>query len=356
MIKQRIEKIQSELNDTSALLITSKVNRFYFTGFHSSAGTVIITKKTADFFIDFRYFEKAKKTVNSCEVHLAENKYKDIFNILTTQKISDLFVETDTLSISKMLVFKKYFEGINILNDDKFSKKIAQMRSVKSENELKLIKQAQKITDETFSYILNRIYAGRTEKEVMLDMEFYLRSHGADAVSFDFIVISGKNTSVPHGTPTDKIIENGDFVTMDFGAECSGYRSDMTRTIAVGKADDEQKNVYNTVLKAQLLALENIKAGAVCKDIDKMARDYIYSQGYEGNFGHALGHSVGIEIHEFPNLNMSDETVLVPGMIETVEPGIYLENKFGVRIEDMVCITENGCENLTESKKELIIL
>ena len=183
-----------------------------------------------------------------------------------------------------------------------------------------------------------------------------MRRMGSEGVSFDFIVVSGKNSSLPHGVPTDKVVERGDFVTMDFGAVVGGYHSDMTRTIAVGEASDEMRLVYDTVLKAQLESEKVIRAGAVCQDVDKVARDIINAAGYEGCFGHGLGHSVGVEIHENPAFSPRCETVLKPGMVMTVEPGIYLENKFGVRIEDMVYVTETGSLNLTTSKKELIIL
>lgn len=183
-----------------------------------------------------------------------------------------------------------------------------------------------------------------------------MRGLGAEGVSFDFIVVSGKNSSLPHGVPTDKKIEKGDFITMDFGGIVGGYCSDMTRTVAVGGITDEQKMVYDTTLKAQLAAIDAIKAGAICGDIDKIARDIIYDAGYKGCFGHALGHSVGIDVHESPNLSPNNQSILQIGNVVTVEPGIYLENKFGVRIEDMVYVTENGCINLTNSKKELLIL
>ena len=212
------------------------------------------------------------------------------------------------------------------------------------------------MTDETFSYILGNISAGRTEREVMLDMEFFMRRLGSEGVSFDFIVVSGKNSSMPHGVPTDKKIETGDFITMDFGAVCGGYRSDMTRTVAVGKVSDKQKEVYDTVLKAQQAAIDFIKPGVVCKEVDRVARDIISEAGYGDCFGHGLGHSVGIEIHEPPACNTVCETVMEKGIIMTVEPGIYIENDFGVRIEDMVVVTDNGCEDLTKSKKELILV
>ena len=356
MIYERILKIQDSLEENQGLIVKSGANRCYLTGFESSAGTVFVTKNKAYFLIDFRYVEKAKSVVTSCEVSLSTSPLLEVKALCEKNHIKQVFVETYSMSINSLKSFEKVLEEVEILKSDKMDKLLEQMRSIKSEKELNAIIRAQKLTDDTFSYVLERIEAGRSEIEVMLDMEFYMRRLGSEGVSFDFIVVSGKNSSLPHGVPTNKIIEKGDFVTMDFGSVVDGYRSDMTRTIAVGSVSAEQEKVYNTVLKAQLAALDTIKPNLVCKDIDKVARDIIYSSGYEGCFGHGLGHSVGIEIHETPAFNTVCETITKEGMIMTVEPGIYLENKFGVRIEDMVYITKDGILNLTNSKKELIIL
>ena len=355
-LKNRILKIQNELQTDEALLILSDANRFYFTGFPSSAGNVIITKQNCIFLIDFRYFEKAKSEVITSKVVLLENFNRQIAEILKEENIKTLYLETQTTSISKSESLKKAFLQVNISSDDKFDNIITDLRAVKTADELQNIRLAQQLTDKTFTYILNNIKAGRTEREIMLDMEFYMRSLGSEGVSFDFIVVSGKNSSLPHGVPTDKPIERGDFITMDFGAVVSGYRSDMTRTVALGNVTDEQTAVYNTVLDAQLSALKEIHAGVICSDIDKIARDIIYTAGYKGCFGHALGHSVGIEIHESPALSPNCADILKTGTVMTVEPGIYIENKFGVRIEDMVFVEDNGCENITKSEKKLIVL
>ncbi len=356
MITERIKKIQNKLENNEAMLITSDCNRFYFTGFKSSAGTVIITKTKSYLLIDFRYIEKAKSVVKSCEVILSQRVDSEIKDILAANAVKKLFVETFSLSISQFESYKNIFDGIEVSKSDEMNKYIEKLRSVKTEEEISFIKNAQHFTDETFSYILERIEAGRTERDIMLDMEYYMRKIGSSDVSFDTIVVSGKKSSMPHGVPSDKKIEKGDFITMDFGSIYNGYCSDMTRTVAVGYISDEQKHIYDTVLRAQLEALKAVKAGVVCKDIDKIARDIIYNEGYEGCFGHGLGHSVGIEIHESPNFNMRDETILQEGTVMTVEPGIYVENFCGVRIEDMVVATKNGCINLTNSKKDLIIL
>ncbi len=356
MIEKRVGQIQQMLGDREAAIIKSHSNRFYITGFESSAGAVLITKDAAYLLIDFRYVEKARQTVKSCEVLLSSKENQEICELCKKHNIKEVFVETHHTSISELAALKSALCDIKVSESDALDQQLLDMRSVKSRAELEYIKKAQKITDETFSYILERISIGRTEIEIMLDMEFFMRKLGSEGIAFDFIVVSGKNSSLPHGVPTDKKIENGDFITMDFGARVGGYRSDMTRTVAVGAIDERQKTVYNTVLKAQEESIKAIKAGVVCRDIDKIARDIIYSNGFEGCFGHGLGHSVGIDIHENPCFNMRCETVLKEGTVMTVEPGIYLENNFGVRIEDMVYTTADGCENLTASQKQLIVL
>lgn len=356
MIKSRIEFLQSSLKEGEAALISSEADRLYYTGFPSSAGYVAVTREKAVFLIDFRYYEKAKMTVNSCEVVLLKSFSRQLGELFASQKIKTVYLETDTVSLSAFSSLKKRLPDFVFSSDDKLQSLITKQRSIKSAEEISLIKKAQKMTDETFSYILGNISAGRTEREVMLDMEFFMRRLGSEGVSFDFIVVSGKNSSMPHGVPTDKKIETGDFITMDFGAVCGGYRSDMTRTVAVGKVSNKQKEVYGTVLRAQKAAIEYIKPGVVCKEVDRVARDIISEAGYGDCFGHGLGHSVGIEIHENPACNTVCEAVMEKGIIMTVEPGIYIENDFGVRIEDMVVVTDNGCEDLTESKKELIVV
>ncbi len=356
MIRRRIQILQAELQRNQAFLIKSPSNRYYLTGFSSSAGAVVITKNRSLFFTDFRYFEKAKSVVTSCQTVLLANGDKDIFTFCKEQNIKEIFVETEFLSLNDYERLAKVFEDIKISTKNTLGTKLNNLRAVKDSQELDFIKKAQELTDKGFDYILNRISIGKTEKQIALDLEFFLRNLGADGVSFDFIVVSGKNSSLPHGVPTDKQIKNGDFITMDFGIKLDGYCSDMTRTVAIGNITDEQKAVYNTVLSAQLAALNMIKSGVVCGDVDKVARDIIYNAGYTGCFGHSLGHSVGIDIHEAPNLSPNNSIVLTAGNVVTVEPGVYIENKFGVRIEDMVYVTDSGLINLTKSTKELIIL
>ncbi len=353
---ERIKQLQSGLEQGEGYLITSLANRRYVTGFPSSAGMVVITRCDAVFFTDFRYFEKAAKTVTSCRVGQFTGLSADVLPLLREQGITTLYVETRQMSLEEFSRYDRILEGVTLSSRDKLDAQLLGMRSVKSAREIEKIKEAQRMTDQTFSYILEQIQPGRSETDIMLDMEFYLRRLGSEGVAFDFVVVSGKNSSLPHGVPTQKKLEQGDFLTMDFGGVVDGYRSDMTRTVAIGGVSEQQRRVYETVLTAKNKAIRAIAPGKVCKDIDAVARDYIHGAGYEGCFGHGLGHSVGLEIHEDPSFNTRCETLLQPGMIITVEPGIYLEDQFGVRIEDMIVVTHNGCENLTQSTDQLIII
>ena len=336
-------------------IIQNPVNRFYLSGFRSSAGMIVLTENKAVLLVDFRYFKKAKKTVQNMEVVLANNFFANAKEMLETENIKKILPETDFINLDSFERMKKAFEGIEVSNDNSLSQTISSLRQIKSAEETECIKKSQGITDNAFAHILNFIKAGVTEREIALELEFFMRKTGSEGVAFDTIAVSGKNSSLPHGVPTEKPLENGDFLTMDFGAVYNGYCSDMTRTVAVGYVTDEQQKVYDTVLKAQLSALKEIGPNKVCKEIDKIARDIINKE-FEGCFGHGLGHSVGLEIHENPALNTRDETLLKAGVIMTVEPGIYLPDKFGVRIEDMVLITDTSYENLTKSPKELIII
>jgi len=353
---ERVKNFCEILKEDEAALVTSDINRIYLSGFKSSAGNVLVTKNSAYLLIDFRYFEKAKNEVQGLEVILCERLYPQIAEFLKQNNIKTVFVENETTTLSTFERITKNLPDFEVSDSKIVSSKLSEMRMIKTEQEVADIKAAQKITDEAFDYICTRIREGVSEKEIALDMEFFMRKKGSEGVSFDFIVVSGKNSSLPHGVPTDKLIEKGDFITMDFGAVVNGYRSDMTRTVALGEVSDKQREVYNTVLKAQLESLKAINAGVKCCDVDKIARDIIADKGYGKCFGHGLGHSVGLEIHESPALSPRDESLLQSGMIMTVEPGIYIENEFGVRIEDMVFVTEKGCVNLTNSPKEMIIL
>ncbi len=352
-----IKELSQKLKKGEALLVTSEQNRRYLTAFPSGdAGMIVITNDESYFLIDFRYIEKANEQIKDCTVIMTENLKEQLAQIISHHELKTIYTENDYITLSDFNRFKDLFSPATLSEDRTLNDEILKLRRKKTAEEVQAIKKAQKLTDETFTYILPKIKEGVSEKELALDMEFYMRSHGAEAVSFDFIVVGGENSSLPHGIPTDRKFKKGDFITMDFGAIVDGYHSDMTRTVALAPITDEQKKVYDTVLNAQLSAIKMMKSGVKCKDADKTARDIINNAGYEGRFGHGLGHSVGVEIHESPACNMRTDAVLEVGDIMTVEPGIYLEGKYGVRIEDMVLITEDGVVNLTESKKDLILL
>ncbi|MDF2567675.1 MAG: yqhT [Oscillospiraceae bacterium] len=357
MDMNNIEKLTACLPpNIDAVLVTSSVNRHYFTGFESSAGTVLITREQSYLIIDFRYFEKAKREVTSCKVVLLESFQKQVSELFKKHRIQTVGIESFQITVNEFQELKQKFPDICFEQSNEVNCLVNRMRQIKTPTEVERMRQAQNITDQAFEHILNFIQIGKTEKQVATELEYHMKKLGADGFAFDTISVSGKNSSLPHGTPTDKALQKGDFLTLDFGAKVDGYCSDMTRTVCLGSPDELQKKVYQTVLKAQSLAFEKIVPGEICRVIDEAARSYIYQQGFEGCFGHGLGHAVGLEIHETPCFNIRDESRLEPGMVITVEPGIYIEDHFGVRIEDMVIVTEKGYQNMTKSVKELISL
>ena len=353
-----INKLKEFLKEkNAAALIMSEENICYFTSFHSSNGYLIVTGEKAYFFTDSRYIEAAQNKITSCdEVLLLKSMKEELVPFIASLNKSELFVEAERITLSRYTELKSLFSGVTVNGNGELDKKISEIRTVKKDEQINTIIKAQRIAEKAFDYILTFIKEGVTEKEVALTLEYFMLKNGADALSFDTIAVSGKNSSMPHGVPTDKKIEKGDFITMDYGAVCDFYHSDMTRTVAVGEVSSKQIEVYETVLKAQEEAFRVMKAGVPCKDVDKAARDTIVNAGYGEYFGHGLGHGVGVEIHELPSLNPSSGAILEVGNIVTNEPGIYLPGEFGVRIEDMALITEDGYENLTLSEKKLIVL
>ncbi len=349
-----IGKVQNFLGEASAAIITAPSSRRYLSGFDASSGFMVITNERAVLFVDSRYIEAAKKAVHHIEVELFSGLLC-IKEFLNRNKITAAYIETEYLSVNEFKNLKNAL-GIKISNNSALSKILRLSRMIKTYNEIDSIIAAQKITDAAFTHILGYIKAGVSEKDIMLELEFFMRKMGSEGVAFDTIAVAGKNSSLPHGVPTDYKIQNGDLLTMDFGAVVNGYCSDMTRTVAIGNINESKRKVYDTVLKAQRAAIDYIKIGKKCSEIDKIARDIIDNAGYKGCFGHALGHSVGLDIHEFPNFSPRCEEILAENMVITVEPGIYLENEFGVRIEDMIVVKRDGALSLTNSPKELIIL
>lgn len=343
---------------TDAVLISSDVNRRYFTGMQSSAGTVLIFRDEAYLLIDFRYIEKARACVTDCTVMEQHDLYHQISSLLKKHRAKTLAVESMTMTLSEFSRLKQRI-GTHLALDfsDALSRAIYDCRTVKTDEEIAKIRKAQRIAEASLAETLNFIRAGVSERDIMLRLNQEMMERGSEGESFPTIVLTGKRTSMPHGVPSaDSIVQEGDFVLMDFGAMVDGYHSDMTRTVCVGQPTEQMQNVYHTVLQAQLAALKKARAGVTGKELDAVARDIIDEAGYGDNFGHSLGHGVGLEIHEFPNASPASQAVLAGGNVVTVEPGIYLSGVFGVRIEDFVVIRENGCENLTEAPKDLTVL
>lgn len=344
--------------DIDGGIIESPAARQYFTGFTTDSGYLIVSKNGSVFLTDSRYIEAAQAQIDCCDVVLLTDAKVQIPKYLKKFNCSSIALEANHVTISGLRDYSKMFkaEDFKAVFDSRFDKYIKHLRCIKQEEEVKSIKAAQAIAQAAYDNAVKYIKPGMTEKEVALALDFHMLRNGAEKVSFDTIVVSGKNTSLPHGVPTDKKIEFGDFVTMDFGAVVNGYHSDMTRTVAIGEADDTMSEVYSIVLEAQTAAIEKAAAGVAAKDVDAAARSIIEEAGYGKNFGHSTGHGVGVEIHEEPNVSPKSEYVLREGNIITAEPGIYIPDKFGVRIEDMLLITNDGCENLTSTPKELMVL
>ena len=355
----RIEKLSKALPEgADAALITSDVNRRYFTGLGSSAGTLLAFRDAAYFIIDFRYIEVAKATVTGARVMLQEKLTEQLDTLLKKHGARTVAIETDYLTVGMLEQYRQKLSGYEFLTESTLNDAILSMRSVKEPQELECIQKAQAITDAAFWEILDFIKPGKTEKEIAAYLEYCMRRRGADGLAFETIAAGGPNSAKPHAVPGDRPLQTGDFFTLDYGASWGGYCSDMTRTVAVGEPTEEMRRVYQTVLDAQCLGIRTAQVGVSCRAVDEAARELIYKAGYEGCFGHSLGHSVGLEIHEMPGFSPSidPQTLCREGMVITVEPGVYLEGRFGVRIEDMVWFAPDGTKDLTNSPKELIIL
>ena len=351
-----IEKYQSLLNgEVDGLLLTSRFNRHYAARFDIAEGVAIVTKAGCRYFTDSRYIESAENGIQGFEVLMvdADHPYSQRINdAIRDFGITNLGFEESYLTVAEFLAYEKKLEAkLTPMNDQ-----INSFRAVKEEWELERMRKAQAITDAAFAEVLPRIQVGMTEKELCAELIYCLMKNGGEGLSFEPIVVSGPNTSLPHGVPGDRKLQEGDFITMDFGVIYQGYCSDMTRTVALGYATEEMKQVYNTVLKAQLAGIAATKAGATGQQIDAAARQVITDAGYGPYFGHGYGHSLGMEVHESPNCSPRGEREMEENMVSSAEPGIYLPGKFGVRIEDVVVFTKDGCEILTASPKKLTII
>lgn len=349
-----LEKYRSILNnEVDGLLLTSRYSRMYAAEFDISEGYAIVGKEGARYFTDSRYIESAEKNLKGFEViDFKGNLIECLASAISDFGIKVLGFEQSYITVAEFDYFRSKlsaeFKPVQTL--------INSFRSSKEDWELTRLIKAQEITDAAFKEVCGRIREGMTEKELAAELIYCLYKNGGEGLSFDPIVVSGPNTSMPHGVPGDRRLQKGDFITMDFGVLYQGYCSDMTRTVALGYATEEMQKVYNTVLQAQLAGIAASKAGVTGKEVDAAARNVITNAGYGEYFGHSYGHGLGLEIHEAPNCSPKSDVHIPEHAVCSAEPGIYIPDQFGVRIEDVVIFEENGCTNITHSPKELIIL
>ena len=351
-----IEKIRRTLSEQEfgAIMVTGAAGRLYATGFASSAGVLLVTPKDAWFFTDTRYFEAAGITVCGAHVRLItkEEPYADqIKAILNDNGITSVGFEEKDVSYAGYLKWKEKLE-VELVPAQKL---VDDLRAVKSLDDLGMMKKAQRVAEKSFEQILPLISTDITEKQLAAELIYRFLLNGADDKSFDPIVVSGTKSSMPHGVPGDVKIGAG-FLTIDFGVRLDGWCSDTTRTLCIGKPDDEMLKIYDTVLEAQKAGISAIHAGVSGFEVDAAARKVIENAGYGEFFGHGFGHSLGLEVHESLSASQLSEDTLPAGAVVSAEPGIYLPGRYGVRVEDVIYITETGCENITNLPKTLIIL
>ena len=353
--EKRVAALRERLDglEADAFLVTSRINRMYLSGFSGSAGWLLLSRARAYALIDFRYREQVKQQAPSFEPVEGDDFAESLAKLVKEEGLGRVAFEAAHTSVKDQNRREEMLPQVRWVPT---SGVIEEIRAVKEPEELARIERAVALADEAFTYITGRL-AGRSEKEVALDLEFFLRRNGAQALAFPSIVASGPQGALPHAVPTDRVIGRGDLVTLDFGAYLDGYCSDMTRTVGIGPLTARQREVYDVVLRAQRAGLEAVRPGRLGKEVDADARAVIEAAGFGKNFGHGLGHGVGMEVQEDPpRLSRRGEARLVPGMVTSVEPGIYIAGWGGVRIEDLVVVTEEGCRVLTRSPKELLEL
>ncbi|MCS6861920.1 MAG: Xaa-Pro peptidase family protein [Abditibacteriales bacterium] len=348
-VRQKLSRLKAD-----AFLCSGLSNVRYLTGYTGSAGMALISADGAWFFTDFRYQTQAKEQVRGYDILIAKGGLSDkAAQVARKKKLKRVAFEAAHVTVAAHEAMAKQFKEGELVPSKNV---VEELRVIKDEGEIAAIRKAVEIADKAFNYILGQLRPGRVEREVALEIEEYMIGQGADGLSFDAIVASGARSALPHGKASAKRLEWGDLITFDFGCKYQGYCSDLTRTVCLGKPTSEQQKIYRLVLDAQKRAEEAIRADAVCKAVDAAARDYIKAQGYKENFGHGLGHGVGIDIHEAPRLHWRERGKLKAGQVVTVEPGIYIEGWGGVRMEDMVVVTQNGAEILTRAPKPARIM
>jgi len=351
-VNQRIERLRQRFEgEVDAFITSHPANRRYLTGFTGSAGTVVVGRDRAFLLVDFRYVEQAKAQAQGVEIVHFDDLHRSLAQLLSEVKARRVAFEAAHVTVAGE---RKLREAVPDVAWEPAENWVEELRAVKEPREIEAIQAAVDLADRAFSYIVERL-RGRTEREIALDLEFFMRREGASKLAFDTIVASGPNGALPHAVPTDRVVTEGDLVTLDFGAVVDGYCSDITRTVAVGKADGRQREIYQLVLEAQRTGVAAVRPGRTGREVDAEAREVIARAGHGEHFGHGLGHGVGLEVHERPPvLSKLGEEVLQEGMVTSVEPGVYISGWGGVRIEDLVVVTGDGCRTLTRSPKDLI--
>ena len=350
-----LKALQDKIHDIDALLITSPANRRYALDFASSAGCVLVTRDAGYFLVDFRYITAARERVRGYAIEMvtAEKKYADwLTELLAAHGVKTLGFEQDAMTFSE---HAKYADapGVTLVPSGEV---LSELRQSKQPFEIERMVRAQRVAESALDVVLPLIRPGVSERELAAELIYRMLRGGAEDVSFPPIVVSGPNSALPHGVPGDRAFASGDVITMDFGCKVDGYCSDMTRTVVLGRASDEVKTVYGTVLRAQLAGIDAACAGVTGRAVDEAARAVIRDAGYGDCFGHGFGHGLGLEVHEAPNASVRNDKPLPDGAVISAEPGIYLPGKFGVRIEDVLHLTGGGCVNLTAAPKELLEL
>ena len=353
-MQHRLERFDAKLAQSGldALLVTGQNNIYYLTNFWGTNATVFITKNRRLFLTDSRYTLIAKQSVHGFDIIESKDPLKDIVKLVEADKLETIGFDNQ-VSFAYYQGLQAIFEGYTLSPQNNF---MEELRMIKDDKELATIRKACSISDRAFTDVLDFIKPGQTtELQVANFLDFRMREYGASGTSFESIIASGYRSAMPHGVASEKVIQSGETLTMDFGCYYKHYVSDMTRTIHIGDTTDEECEIYDIVLRSNQALIDAAKAGMTRRDYDKVARDVIVEAGYGSHFTHGIGHGIGLDIHEIPYFGNSDETIEA-GMVLTDEPGVYLADKYGVRIEDDIIITESGCELITLAPKELIVL
>ncbi|MCD6420578.1 MAG: aminopeptidase P family protein [Synergistetes bacterium] len=342
LFRSKIEKLGLD-----AFLITSDYNWFYLTGFYGDEGLLLITRDNCYLFVDFRYVEEAELESVGCEiVQVKQGEAYEAINKVLSGGMKVGFEDG-----VRYAEYKRFAESLSSVELLPFGGIVEEMRKVKDEDEMVLIKEACKITDEAFTYISRWVKPGVTEMDVASELEYFCRKKGVEGMSFPSIVLGGARASLPHGKPSNKILNEGELLLLDFGVRLNGYCSDMTRMVAIGEIDSETNRIYSVLKDAQQRAIDEAKAGMESGELDRLVREWLGE--YAEYFGHGLGHGVGIQVHEYPYVSQRRSELLVPGMVFTIEPGIYMPGRLGMRIEDMIVVKEKGVELLYTSTKDI---